>query len=262
MDRLARRSRRRDHREPPVECESGQGLGESRHVRQLRKAAGRAHRQRAKLPALDDRGDRRNPLDGEVGAAGDRVLHALVGNVQQADARADLERFAEHSGERSRAGARKGELAGVGLCERDELRERVDFQLRARDERERAQADHRDAREIVLRAVGKDLRHVLIDGEHRRRCEQIGVAVGLSARRRLRAKGCVARAVVDEDLLAQLARERAGNDARDDVGHPARRLRNDHPHRPRRPALRARAVRAQNEGGQQPKECAAHGSVA
>src|SRR5947208_2490950 len=53
VDRLARRSRRRDHREPAAEFESPQGLGKSRHVRQLRKAAGRAHRQRAKLPALD-----------------------------------------------------------------------------------------------------------------------------------------------------------------------------------------------------------------
>src|SRR5437773_3697659 len=57
LDRCARRSRRRDHREPAAEFESPQGLGKSRRVRQLRKAAGRAHRQCAKLTALDDRRD-------------------------------------------------------------------------------------------------------------------------------------------------------------------------------------------------------------
>src|SRR5437773_2144315 len=57
LDRRARRSGRRNHREPGVEFEPRQGLGERRHLRQLRKAARRAHRQGAKLPALDDRGD-------------------------------------------------------------------------------------------------------------------------------------------------------------------------------------------------------------
>ena len=58
-----------------------------------------------------------------------------------------------------------------------------------------------------------------------------------------------ARAVVDDELLAEPLRQRLADEARDDVGRQARRIADDDVHRPRRIIERRRAAWRQRQRG-------------
>src|SRR5712691_5955770 len=105
---------------------------------------------------------------------------------------------------------------------------------------ERAPGDHGHRREVADRVVGKGLESVRIGNERRRGCAEEVVAVGGGTRGGLRRDDVPrAWAVVDDDLLADGARQPVGDEAADDVGCGARRERHDDADGPRRPALGA-----------------------
>ena len=103
-------------------------------------------------------------------------------------------------------------------------------------------ATMRDRNEIRDRIVGQRLEGIGIGDERGRGREQEGVAVGRRARRRLRADRVAgARPVLDDDLLAERARQPVAEQPADDVGRAAGGLRDDELDRLRGPALRVGA---------------------
>ena len=117
-----------------------------------------------------------------------------------------------------RGGGTRGGVAQLAILvpdEGDQLWKCGGRHLGIGDEREMRRGDKPDWREIFHRVVGEGLVNARAHGERRHRREQDGVAVGQSARGRLRRHDRPrARAIVDNDrpreLLLQFLRQHAG----------------------------------------------------
>jgi hypothetical protein len=122
----------------------------------------------------------------------------------------------------------------------DQIGQRPDVGIAAHEQHIGGVDQLRDRREILGGVIRQGLEQGRVDGDRRRRDEE-RVAVGRRA-------GCDshaaiaggAAAIVDHDALSQSLRQGGGEDARDDVGRPARRERYDEGDR----ALRIGRVRA------------------
>ena len=160
---------------------------------------------------------------------------------------------------RAGAGRRVSDLAGIGLRVGDELRHGIRRHGRVHHHRVGHVGEQRDRREIlhtVERHVG-DQR--VVHRVHAHRVEQDGVAVGRRARDRAGADVArAAGAVLDDDRLAHRLVQMQRDDARQDVGRPARRPRHQQRDRAVRIGLREgrRGGEAASDG-----ECGAAGEV-
>jgi len=130
------------------------------------------------------------------------------------------------------ARARIIERAGRGLGARDQAGDRLDAGIGAHEQHVRGIDELADRHEILERIIGQIAVERGIDRD-RGRGEQERVAVGRGARRDRHAGiAAAAAAVVDDDGLAEGFLERHRDDARDDIGRPARRERHDQGDRP------------------------------
>jgi hypothetical protein len=127
----------------------------------------------------------------------------------------------------ARAGARIIERARRGFRARNQIGDRLDVGLRAHEQHVGRVDELADRHEILQRVVGQIVVERLVDGDGGRG-EQQRIAVG----RRPRCNGhagiaASAAAVVDDHRLAQRLLQGERDDARNDVGRPARRERHD-----------------------------------
>src|SRR5213596_803038 len=252
---LVRRASRRDDEKPADQLEPRERLADGGHFLIAGNALGEARGERAQLAAPDARRGGGNGEDDELGAARERVLdpegHGRVGHGEDAGSRDLVQPRGHHAGEVSEAVGGPGELAGVRLVVGDQLRERLHRHARMHEDEERTLGDHGHRHEIARRIVGQRLEGVRIGNERRRRGAEEVVAVGGGARRRLPGEDVPrARAVVDDDLLAERARQALSDEAANDVGRRAGWERDDDPNRTRGPALSARFA----EGAAQHRE--------
>ena len=99
-------------------------VGDRRHIRKLRQALRPADGERLELAAFDMRRRRRRRQDGELGAAGQRVLDALrhggVGHLQDIGAARLVQPGRQDAGEIPFAVGGEGELARIGLIVGDQ----------------------------------------------------------------------------------------------------------------------------------------------
>ena len=136
------------------------------------------------------------------------------------------------------------QFSRIGFGIGDELLHRIHRQLRIDDEEERRAGDHSQRHKIRRRIVGQALVHRDVDRHRRRRRHQQRVAVGRRLRDRGRADhGAGARLVLHDDRLAEPLLEFLGDDARQDLGAAAGRVRHDQRDRPRRIFVRSRRRR-------------------
>ena len=144
-----------------------------------------------------------------------------------------------------------GTLLGIG----DQLAQRLHRQLGARHDDDGEDADHRDRLEILLGVIAEVLIERGVGGDRAGAGPHQGIAVG-------RGLGCLqradiaagARAVVDDEGLAQRLACPVEQDARDHVARAAAGKRNDHLDRPRRVGLRV--GRGAGEDRRQNGDCA------
>ena len=225
-----------------MKSKSRESLGDGGNVLEPGYALRRADRQRAQIAALHERRGGRHRQYDELSPAGERVLypdrHDGVRDLQDPGPGERVQPGGDHAGEVSRAVGGERELAGLRLVERDQLGQRARRNAGVREQDEGNLRDHADWGEIPDRVVGQGLERVGVAHQRRRGGAEEVVAVGRGASRRLRADDVAgAGAVVHDDLLAQCARQAPGDEAADDVGRAARRLRDDDPDRSRGPGL-------------------------
>jgi hypothetical protein len=178
----------------------------------------------------DRREDERNlPADDVY----DRLAAALIRDVLQRNAGALLQKLAGKVRRPARARCavwKRGRLRF--FREGDKTGEIFRRQRRVRDEEQVAVAElgHRsEVPECIERKLGEHVRvddHRTVEAEHQR----IAVRRRLCDELRPDVAAC-ARAVLDNDLLAQPRRERVSNNARAVVGHAPGRERHDDPYR-------------------------------
>ena len=145
---------------------------------------------------------------------------------------------------RARAGMADIELARVLAAELDEVRERLEAKLRARNDQLRELADQNDRGEILVGIVRHRLEQQFV--EHRRpgcgHDQRVAVRRGSGdVSRAVSAAG--AGPVFDQEGLAKFFRQRPGDGAQGDIGAAAGGKRMDDDDRPRRPLLRSRRLR-------------------
>ncbi len=162
----------------------------------------------------------------------DRRSAALVRHVHHVDAGLQLEELARDVRRRADADGRVVELARVRLGVRDQLLDAGDGNRRVDDEDLRNHRGEAHRHEIALDVERQLLVELRVDRVRRQR-EQDRVAVGRRFRDDVGAEiAGGAAAVVDDDRLAELRRQRLDDDARNDVGAAARRIRDDELDRP------------------------------
>ena len=252
---LGRRAGGRHQAAPEIRVVPRQpGFGEGRHVGQCRIALRPGDGERAYLARLDVRQQHHLAFEDRLHLAADQVVDrrraTLVRHVQQVDAGGRLEKLGGKMRRRAAAGGRVRELAGRLLGERDELLQRARGHARVHRGDDGAARYQADRRKGALRVVREIAIQCGRDGERARAAVKERVAV----RRRLcgggRADGAAsARAVVDDDGLAESLGELLADEAADDVGRPARRERHDEMDR-----LRGIALRRDKRDGQGAKQ--------
>ena len=182
------------------------------------------------------RRDRIQALEHQLHAARDQVVDrrraAAIRNVHDVRAGHELEQLAADMTGRAVARGRVRQLAGIVLCVGDQLRDRLERRIGRGRQQHVSARDQRDRLEVALDVVGQLRHHVARDGERADRPHADGVTVGIGFRREIEPDGQrPARAIVDDDLLAELLGKLRAEDARDRVGRAARRLRHDQPDR-------------------------------
>ena len=143
----------------------------------------------------------------------------------------------------------KGDLAGISFGVGDEFRQRLRGVCRIHHHDEGGARDAGDRRDVAdeIEIQFRVEAHI---GNGRRADQEQRVAVGGRASDRFgRDIGAGARAVLDDDLLAEPLRERLADDARDDVGRRAGGKADDQMHRPRRIGIRPCDPRNSRERG-------------
>src|SRR5262249_33877179 len=127
------------------------------------------------------------------------------------------------------------ELTRPRLRKGDQLLDRPGRHGRMRDDDERRRGDQYDRREIAYRVVWQLAIQARMDGERPGRAHQQRMPVGYRPRGDFRPDvAASARAVLDDDLLAETLRQRLGNEPREQVRWTARNQGHDQPHGLRR----------------------------
>ena len=182
------------------------------------------------------RRDRIQALEHQLHATRDQVVDrrraAPVGDVNDVRARHELEQLAADMTGRAVARGRVRQLAGIVLCVGDQLRDRLERCI-GRGREQHVPARHqRNRLEVALDVIGQLRDHVARDGERADRPHADRVSVGIGFRRDVEPdRQRTARAVVHDDLLAELLGELRAEDARDRISRAARRLRDDEANR-------------------------------
>ena len=183
---------------------------------------------------------------------GERRAAALVLHDDDVDARLQAEELGSEVLEAADARGGRVQLAGLALCQRDELLQRAHRQRGRHDEQARTGADRRDRHEPLQRFVGQLPERDAHREAHRD--EKQRVAIGRRFRRGIDADGAASAAtVVDDHPLPEALAELRGHHASYDVVRAARRERDDEPHRLRRIGLRVRPSSQKQEEKAQDK---------
>ena len=224
------------------------GLGCGRDVRRRALAARAADGERAKLAGLHQRSHGPEPdrhhLHTGFHEVGNRGSHALVRNVRRLDARELRENVPAEMVGRADAGGGVIEVGAVGLGVIDQFAQRVDRQARAHHQVLRCFGDQGDGSQVGCRIERERLVQERVDDDVARRNERERIAVcrrlGYELGARVSAR---ARAVLDDDRLADAARKLGGQRPCHEVRGRAGRERTDEAQGPGRIGLRQSAGR-------------------
>ncbi len=162
---------------------------------------------------------------------------AAIGHVGHLDAGLEAQPLAEQVGDGGQARGAEIDLAGIGFAVGHELdkRARRHRRMDGHDAPRRRHARHGE--EVLLR-IERDRLQVAGDADHRRRRGQEGVAVRRLVLQVLGADHAGrARLVVEDDRLTEDLGRALDDDARRDVGGPARRIGDDDAQRLAGPVL-------------------------
>jgi len=224
LDDLLRHARRANHSAVEHQIEPGQGrFGDCRNVLHCRDSRRRGHGERAELSALHMRQRRRHGRKNKGDIARDhrhgRRRAALVGHVQQIDARHRFEGLARQMDDGTGAGRGVVELPGSRFRQRDQLGHRLCGQRRIDDEQKRRRGHQTDEREILDAIVRELAVQARVDRMRGGIAEVQRVAVGGRPGDDLGGdRGAGAGAVVDDDLLAEILRQPGTEGSREHVG--------------------------------------------
>ncbi len=229
-------------------------LFQRRHIRKIRMAHRAGDRHHAQLPGSGCvQPDAR--IKGELDLPAEEIVErgprSLVRNVVQLDLRLAV----EHLGRDMRRGAvaRRAvvELAGIGARIGEELLVVARRYARMQKHVERDAAGRYDRHQQLHRIEIRALHDVRRDHHARAGRVRHGVAIGIGVRDRFEADIAVAaRAVLDDERLAERLAEPCAEHARGDVGDAAGCHVDDHAHRLRRPLLRIGVRRYKHRGEQ------------
>ena len=225
---------RREYPHPHVRIEADlrqPAFGHGRHVGQVRVAPRPGVGERANLAVADQRHHLRRWRDVDVDAAaqqiGPRPLAAAIGHADDVDVGGLPEGLAEDVRHGAKPVAER-ELAGIGLGVGHQLADRLGRNRRRHRQHMRPGHGGRDRNQALCRIeveIGKQHRVV---GEVRAD-EQQRVAVRLRRRHRFGPDGgAAARAVLDDDVLAEPALQMLHDHARQRIDRPSRHERHDH----------------------------------
>ena len=234
-------------------------LVERRNVRKRRHALLRSHRIRLHLAALDLGGGIGGLVAHEIHLAAEQIVHrrrgALVGNGQELGLDGAHEQQSAQMRGRSDPCVRQSDLVLVRLDVSEELLEILRREALPADDRHRHVVDEADVLEILERIEAQ----AAVQRRRRRHADMVDqdrVAVRLRVLHLLgRQNSARARAVLDEDRLAQGLAHRLRHHAGDGIGRSARGIGNQHDDRPCRIILRrcARRCRERRKGQQVPQ---------
>ena len=167
-----------------------------------------------------------------------------IRHVQHIDARHLVHQLTREMLRAADAAGRVAELAGVLFCVSDEIDGILDRHVAPDHDHVRHDADERNRNEIAQRVVAKlVLVEVLIDGYLARCGHQKRLAVRGRLRDRTRRDRCErARAILNDDRLAEFVLDRLAEQPRHNIDAAARRIADEHLDRTGRiPALRVGA---------------------
>ena len=230
-------------------------LAHGRHVGEALRPGGGEDRQQPQLAGHDHRRPARG-LRGEVDLAAQQGAHrvgrAAIGRVRPGEALRHAE--ALHGEMLGRADAQRApvQLAGIGLGIGQQLGQRLPRRVGAHHHAHDEAGDLQDVGEVLDRIV-LELRveQRLAQHAHVHLADRVAVRLGVLQRERAQHAGGPA-LVLDDDRLAELLRDRLGQDAEAGIGRPAGGPRDDQPDRPvgkaRLGARRARG-RERQDGG-------------
>ena len=232
---VGRRLRRRDEAlpRPRLEAREPRRGGDRRHAGKLLALLQRRDAERLQAAGRDVRARGRVVDEHDRHGAAEQVLHgrrrAAIGDLVELDAGRLLE---QHGGEMERiadARMRDVDLARLGLRGGDQLGDRVHLQLvRVHQQHADEARRQRDRREVLLGIERDLLVEALVGREGRDVAEQDGVAVRLRLGDEVRAEiGRGARLVLDHDRLADQLLHLLPDEAREEVGPAAGRIRHD-----------------------------------
>src|SRR4030095_7225931 len=141
----------------PVPSPAGQHFRARRHLGQERRALARGDRQRRQLAVSYERQRWTKSSRTKVDSAGDdfeqELRLAFEPHVLGIDTGSEAKSFRVHVGRAARAGRAEKYLAGLGLCERDQLLHRFDAKAGRYEQDRGAMTDLRNAREVLERIV-------------------------------------------------------------------------------------------------------------
>src|SRR3954469_18115553 len=183
----------------------------------------RSHSDDAQPIAPKVAGHRGYAIDVDLCSSRDRVLRreraALIGDIDDVDAGAELQHLAGDVLQISGSGGGERELSRIRLREGYQFRHRVHRQRRIHRDHERADTDVDDGDEVSLNVEWQRLEGIWIHGERRGDREEVIVAVRRSAGGRLsRDIASGAGTTVADDLKAPLGAEAVAQYPADDVG--------------------------------------------
>ena len=219
-------------------------LADGGHVGQHGRALVARGRERAHLAAVDDglhgRDRIQHDLDVPAHHGVARIAAVLEGHVQEVGAGHGLEQLDRQMIGRARTGRGVGELAGLGLGEGYKLLQRRGLHRRRDHQHQVRVVDRRHRGEIAHQRVGLVGQQRLVGGErvgHHQQRVAVGGRLGddVGADRAARP-----RLVLDHELLLQRLAQLLAEDARVDVGRPARPERHHDPDWPAGPGLAQR----------------------
>src|SRR5436190_1443162 len=258
-DELRGHLRRGDRADPITELEARVAeLCERRHLRQQSRTGAACDRERLQPAGPDQRQRGDQSIEHQRHLAADDILQrrrrALVGDMQQVDPGA----LVEHESGVVRHGARAirgiAELAGICLCERDQLLQRVGLESGMRDEDETGTRHLRNGLQVLER-IEAHLEHERDLGQNVLRTDKERLPVGRGAHQRVDCNRAAATGLVfDDDRLADAGRYAFRDDAGGSIRGSARRRRNDKPDWLVRPADRRRREQGGSHARQQAKQ--------
>ena len=234
--------RRCDHGVPSDGLESGQALGDSRHLGQARHPLGRSDGEELQSAGFDKLQRHAEVVEHAVDAAGDKIVErwrrAAIWHVLQLHMRHHLEHFRCQLRRRAVALRGVGDLAGIGLRVGDELFDITCGNLVRIDHEGVGHAGHHDDRNELAWIKFQVWIEVLIDDQRRWRRSEQGVAVGIGLRHDFGADIAAGAGVVfDDHRSPPFARQPLREDARHHIGGTAGREGDDNLHHSRRIVL-------------------------